>query len=175
MTSTILALCVTAALGLAGALAVVPAVFGGHTLTVLSASMSPAIPVSSVVVVLAVRPESVSVGEVVTYATTNPVSGANELVTHRVTGIGEVGAEPVFTTKGDANRVTDDRAVDASQLRGRVWYHVPWVGIMRDSVFTRTGAMYAAAAALLIVGLGLLRGIGRSASVARDRTERPGE
>lgn len=171
VTSTVVGLCVAAALGIAGALAVVPAVSSARTLTVLSGSMSPSIPIGSVVVVRPVDPKSVSVGDVVTYATTNPLSGANELVTHRVAAVGNGRAEPAFITKGDANRVADDRVVDASQLRGRVWYHVPWAGSIRDAVFTRTGAMYGTAAALLLVGLVLLRGIGRSVTADTEREE----
>lgn len=175
VTATVVGLVAAAALGLAGALAVVPAVSGAHTLTVLSGSMSPSIPVGSMVVVRQVDPRSVAVGDVVTYATTDPVSGVGELVTHRVAAIDKTQPEPVFITKGDANRIADDRPFDASQLRGRVWYHLPWVGSLRDAVFTRTGAMYTAAAALLVVGLGLLRGIGRSASATSPRSDRRGE
>lgn len=172
VTSTVVGLCVTATVGLAGALAVVPAVAGGHTLTVLSGSMEPAIGVGSVVVVLPVDARDVSVGEIVTYASTDPVTGNDTLVTHRVTGIERIDGQPVFTTGGDANAVADARPVAAEQLRGRVWYHLPWVGTVRDAVFTKTGAMYAVSGVLLIIGLRLLYAVGRSASAETPARER---
>jgi signal peptidase len=164
--SVVVGLFAVAAVCLAGALAVFPAVTGGHTLTVLSGSMAPAISTGSVVVTIPVRAGDVAVGDIVTYSITDPATGQDTLVTHRVVGIDRIGGAPVFTTKGDANGIADASLVTGEQLRGKVAYDVPLVGTVRDAVFTESGAMYAAAAAMLILGLSLLRGIGRSASAA---------
>lgn len=166
LASAVVGVFVVAAIGLAGALAVLPALAGGHTMTVLSGSMSPAITTGSVVVTVPVRADDVAVGDVVSYAMTDPVTNVQTTITHRVVAVDEVGGGPVFTTKGDANAIADAALVTPGQLRGKVWYDVPLVGAVRDAVFTKAGAMYAAAGVLLIVGLGLLRGIGRSASAA---------
>lgn len=171
--SVVVGVCVSAAVGIVFALTVVPAVAGGHTLTVLSGSMAPAIQTGAVLVVLPVSIEDVSVGEIVTYAGTDPLTGAGTLVTHRVVQTSTVGGEPLLTTKGDANDISDVTRVGADELRGRVWYQVPLAGTVRDAVFSKSGLMYGTAAGLLLLGFGLLRGIGRSASVARE-TERAG-
>ncbi|MGH3435983.1 MAG: signal peptidase I [Sciscionella sp.] len=146
---------VVAAVALALALTLVPAIAGGRTLTVLTGSMRPAIPAGSVVVVRPVAPESLVVGDVITYATIDPVSGHDELVTHRVAELRPGG---VFITKGDANRVPDSRPVAASQVRGKVWYHIPIVGELRGDLVSPAGAAYAGAALLLAFGWFVLRG-----------------
>ncbi|HLI56046.1 MAG TPA: signal peptidase I [Actinomycetota bacterium] len=75
-----------------------------RTLTVLSGSMAPGIPVGSLVIDTPERPDQIRVGQVLTYQI--PV-GDHRVETHRVIRVLHGGANPVFQTKGDANRTPD--------------------------------------------------------------------
>lgn len=104
----------------------VPRVAGATPYTVLTGSMSPAYPAGTLVVVRPVALEDVRVGDVVTYQLR---SGEPAVATHRVVGVGWTAeGEKVLTTRGDANSVADAEPVREVQLRGEVWYSVPWVG-----------------------------------------------
>lgn len=161
-----------AVVALALALTVVPAVAGGHTLTVLSGSMVPALPVGSVVVDRPQPADSLRVGDIVTYSTTAPTSGKAELVTHRIVAIDTSHGSPVFTTRGDANNVADARPVAADQVRGKVWYHVPYIGTARNVLLTKGTALIAGAAVLFIAGIWILRRVWRPKSTAANTGER---
>jgi signal peptidase I len=104
---------------------VVPRVTGATPYTVLTGSMTPELGVGTLVVVRPVDPEDVRIGTVLTYQLH---SGRPEVVTHRVIGTrrGDDGRE--FVTQGDANLVPDAEPVLEDQVRGEVWYALPWVG-----------------------------------------------
>jgi len=119
-----LALVVASAALVAGV--VVPTFAGATPYTVLTGSMTPALKPGTLIVVRPVDAEQVSVGDVVTYQIR---SGEPEVVTHRVVAVAVNGnGQRVFRTRGDANSVADERWVRPVQLRGKVWYSVPFVG-----------------------------------------------
>ncbi|MBC8091842.1 MAG: signal peptidase I, partial [Pseudonocardia sp.] len=113
--SALLLLVVLLALLLALAVAVVPAAVGGSTLTVLSGSMEPTLPVGSVVVVRPRPPAEIGTGDVITFLARDPGSDATRVVTHRVV---EVLPGPEFRTRGDANPDPDPGLVAAAGGRG---------------------------------------------------------
>ena len=85
------------------------------------------------------------------------------MVTHRVVQIIEPnlpGGEPSFVTKGDANAVPDEKPVKPVQIRGAVWYTVPWIGWVNNLV---NGDMRAVVIPLVAIALfgyaGYLRGL----------------
>lgn len=105
---------------------VVPRLAGATPYTVTTGSMDPALEVGSLVIVRPVDAELVGVGDVITYQLR---SGEPAVATHRVVGLGTTTAgQRVFVTQGDANRVADERPVRAVQVRGTLWYEVPWLG-----------------------------------------------
>lgn len=97
-----------------------------RTLTVLSGSMKPGIPVGSVVIDTPEKPPDIRVGQIVTYQI--PVLD-HHVVSHRVVKIVSGGPRPVFQTKGDANGAPDPwtAQTDGSGL-WRVRAVVPWAG-----------------------------------------------
>ncbi len=103
---------------------IVPRLTGATPYTVLSGSMEPRYPVGTLLVV---RPsDDVALGDVVTYQLE---SGKPEVVSHRVVGVGFTrDGEPAYTTQGDANAEPDRAAVRPVQIRGELWYAVPWLG-----------------------------------------------
>lgn len=136
---------------------VVPRLAGATPYTVLTGSMAPAYPAGTLVVVRPVDAADVRIGDVVTYQLR---SGEPAVATHRVVGVGwSATGERLLTTRGDANPVSDADPVRAVQLRGEVWYSVPWVGRLnvllspdqhRLLVWVAAGALFLYAGAVLL-------------------------
>ncbi|MEE6274180.1 signal peptidase I [Georgenia sp. MJ206] len=128
------------------ALAVVPRVLGGATLTVSSGSMEPLYSAGDAVVVVPVAAAEIHVGDVVAF---QPVSEDPTLITHRVvaTVLGGEGSTQ-FVTRGDAN-AADDAPIVAEQVMGRALYHVPAVGRLGTWVGDNAGGFVAATAMAL--------------------------
>src|SRR4051812_26579357 len=103
-------------------LLVLPRATHGVALTVLTGSMTPLIPVGSVVVDRPVDPGTLHIGDIATYQKT---PGKAEYITHRIIAIDPSKTPTLFTFKGDANRGPDVQPVPATAIRGKVWFHVP--------------------------------------------------
>jgi signal peptidase len=160
--------------GALAVLTVVPRAVGGAALTVLTGSMTPEIPVGSVVVVQPVDPGTLQVGDVVTYQKT---PGADDYVTHRITDVHD-DTEPVtLTTKGDANRGADVDPVPVTAVRGKVILTVPHLGTVRNALDVRgTGSLLLVLGLLGYAGLQLVAAVRerhRGAST-RERSTGPG-
>jgi signal peptidase len=99
-----------------------------RTLTVLSGSMQPGIPVGAVVAVTPERPSQLRVGQVVTYRI--PVED-HRVVTHRVVRVVHGGDRPVFQTRGDANNAPDQWLAEINgDTVWRVRQVVPHLGLV---------------------------------------------
>ncbi len=138
---------------LALAVAVVPALGGATPLTVLSGSMEPALPVGSTVIVQPRPAAEIAVGDVITYTDRTTESDETRIVTHRVVGI-EPG--PAFRTMGDANDAPDPGLVQAADVRGVQWYSVPYVGLLRERLFTSPGVFFVFGFLMLVLAAHLL-------------------
>ncbi len=154
-------------LALALAVAVVPALAGARPLTVLSGSMEPALPVGSTVVVRSEPVEGIAVGDVVTFTDREEGGGETRVVTHRVI---EVRPGPEFVTMGDANNAPDQGVVLAADVLGVQWYHVPYVGLLRERLLAPPGVFFGLGAVLMGVAVHLL--VPRTRSVPRPRRSR---
>lgn len=110
-----------------GALAIaVPALTGSTALTVLTSSMEPHLPPGTMVVVRPTDAADVEPGMVLTYQLR---SGEPTLITHRVTQVlAGADGERRFITQGDNNATADADQVREVQVRGTVWYAIPWLG-----------------------------------------------
>lgn len=117
-------------------LVVLPRAVHGTSLTVLTGSMSPDIPVGSVVIDRPVDPGTLHVGDIATY---QKAPGVPVYITHRIVKIDASKTPTMFTFKGDANRGPDMAPVPASAIRGKVWIHVPHLGSIRDAIHTKGG------------------------------------
>ena len=115
---------------------VLPRATHGSALTVLTGSMTPAIPVGSVVVVRPVDPRTLQPGDIATYQVEE---GEETFITHRVLKVHNEGEGLSFTFKGDANRGADIEPVPAGAVRGQVWFHVPYLGGIRDALHGKGG------------------------------------
>ncbi|MFV2145919.1 signal peptidase I [Isoptericola sp. G70] len=134
---------------LAAVVIVVPKMVGGVPLTILSGSMEPNLPAGSLAVVRPVDTDHIRLGDIVTYL---PNPGDPTAITHRVTSIDHhQDGTRSFTLQGDAN-ATPDAPVRDLQVRGRVWYAVPWLGQVNSVVNgeQRTLAVFVVAGALFV-------------------------
>lgn len=111
---------------LAFAAIIIPAITGAQTYTVLTRSMEPAYPPGTYLVVRPTPTDELKLGDVITYQLK---SGRPEVVTHRITEVAASGdGERRFTTKGDNNAVADPEQVKPVQIRGSLWYAIPYLG-----------------------------------------------
>lgn len=111
---------------------VVPLSAGATPMTVLTTSMVPTYPPGTLVIVKPTPVDDIRVGDALTYQLE---SGRPEVVTHRVVSIiASSNGERSFVTKGDNNAVEDTPAVREVQVRGTVWYSVPWIGYLNNLV-----------------------------------------
>lgn len=110
----------------------------GHRIYIVtSGSMEPAIPVGSLVII---RPQpDYAVGDVVNFAQSGR---SNVTVTHRIADIknGEMAVE--YVTKGDANEDPDSELVPATDVLGKLWVTIPYLGYVAQFAKTKFGLMF---------------------------------
>lgn len=98
-------------------------------------SMSPTIPLGSVIAVRTVPAVEIGPGDVVTLRTATGV-----IVTHRVVSVANTTDGSLqLTTRGDANAFADLPAWPATALVGRVDFWVPYAGYVLALVSTTSG------------------------------------
>jgi signal peptidase len=102
--------------------------------TVLTGSMTPNYPAGTLVIVKPTDVQQIKIGDVVTYQV---ASNQPAVITHRVIQI----VEPTtpngtvsFILKGDANSLPDAKPVKPVQVRGVVWYAVPYLGWVNNVI-----------------------------------------
>src|SRR3990170_4454672 len=132
--------------------------FGYKVMTVQSFSMEPALERGDLIVSRPVSIDDVKQGQVVLF---REGQRTRLLVAHRVAGFvnvttnihdSQTGEDTVqksrlLQTKGDANPAVDAQAVAASDLRGRLWFTIPKVGLILDRIPLQTVLFGIAAAA----------------------------
>ncbi|TXK17772.1 signal peptidase I [Homoserinibacter sp. GY 40078] len=131
---------------------VVPAATGSTPYTILTSSMEPNMPAGTLIVVKPTDVDDIQMGDVITYQLN---SGQSEVVTHRVIAIqGEnlTDGERHFITQGDANSAPDENPVREVQVRGTVWYSVPWIGWVNNLVNGDMRAVVIPIVAVLLFG-----------------------
>lgn len=147
---------------------IVPAVAGATPMTVLTGSMSPAYPPGTLIIVKPVEARDIRIGDAVTYQIE---SDKPAVVTHRVVAI-TTGSDGriLFTTQGDANSAPDAQRVIPEQIRGTVWYGIPYLGYVNTAV---NGEARGWLIPLIAGGLFLYAGyLAASGIAARVRTQR---
>lgn len=112
----------------------VPSVFGFSNMNVLTGSMRPVLEPGDMIIVKAVVPEEVRVGDIATYRIDR-----SKFVTHRVIEVFSSNGEKYFRTKGDANNVADDNLVSRDQLVGKMALRIPYGGYVANFLKTPYG------------------------------------
>lgn len=122
---------------------------GLQVYTVISGSMEPTYSVGDLLYVKSVDPDSVKVGDPITF-----VLNQNKVVaTHRVVEIDEVNRK--FQTKGDTNN-TLDPAVSFDNLIGIPRFSIPLLGYVSDYIANPPGMYVAIAFVVVLLAIAFL-------------------
>lgn len=133
----------------------VPSIGGITPMIVLTDSMDPEIKSGDLIFTKAVDPESVAVGDIITFF--DPDGNGTSTVTHRVVEVlREDGLQ--FRTKGDANNTEDRTPVPAENLIGVYRMRLPGLGQAAMFMQTTPGLLVCVVVPLvLLIGIDLLR------------------
>ncbi|WP_332761781.1 signal peptidase I [Pseudarthrobacter sp.] len=147
-------------------LIVVPRATGSQTYTVLTNSMAPAFPPGTFLVMRPVDYDELKYGDVVTF---QMYSGRPDVETHRIVGFAATQeGEKTLITKGDNNGVNDAEPVREPQVKGKLFYAVPYVGYAANRLGNADRSLWVTLGATGLIGYGALlvvkgiRGRGRS-------------
>ncbi len=148
---------------------VVPRLAGATPYTVLTGSMQPTYPPGTLVVMKPVPIEEIGTGDVITY---QRQSGKSTVVTHRVVAVGtRTDGQQFFTTQGDANNTVDAEPVRPVQVKGRLWYAVPYLGHVNSALTGRQRQTAVIGVSTILIGYAAFMFVGS----IRDRRRRPVE
>lgn len=156
-------------------LILVPLATGSQTYSVLTSSMAPHYAPGTFLVVKPQNPATLQVGDVITYQLE---SGRPDVITHRIITVtaGQDG-ERMFITQGDNNAVADPEPVREIQVRGKLFYAVPYVGFAANALGQTDRGPIITILAFGLIGYGaysMTRGIARDRKNARN-VEAPAE
>lgn len=121
-------------LALLAGILIIPKLMGYEEMAVLTGSMEPEYPVGSLIYVKEKDPETLQVGDVITYR----LSG-DTVVTHRIVEI-DTEAQTV-TTKGDANESNDGQPVAFDSVVGKAEFKIPYLGFISMNIKTPKGIL----------------------------------
>lgn len=149
----------------------VPSLGNYSFMRTLTGSMEPAIPVHSFIVTEAVDPESLQVGDIITFRSTeSKLEGA--LNTHRITSVYEESGQLMFHTKGDANAVEDSEPVSSINVVGKVVFISAALGTV-VSLFSNPLVFFpfVVVPLVLLLGFELVKLVKSTKEVARAEDE----
>ena len=165
------ALCLAALAALA--LVVVPMLTGSQTYSVLTSSMAPKYAPGTFLVVKPTPFDELGVGDIITYQIE---SGSPAVITHRITAVGaEQSGETVFTTKGDNNDVEDELPVREIQVKGKLFYAVPFVGFIANGLGNSDRGAIAQWGAVALMGYGVVTLVRGALTKKRNEDSAPRE
>ena len=162
ITSTVLVvLVVLCALFLVGS-----RLLGYRVFTVLSGSMEPVYSAGDLIYVKEVDPDTVQVGDVITFVMNERLTVA----THKVIEIkeGEDGIR-YFRTKGEANEHPDADPVHENNLIGVPQFSIPWLGYVSQFVQNPPGVYITLAAGVVLIVLVFLPDLLRKAEQSEKK------
>lgn len=144
----------------------IPRVGGATPYTILTSSMEPLNPPGTLMVMKPTAMDNIRVGDVITYQLK---SGEPTVVTHRVVQVEQtLNGQTRFITKGDNNMINDAEPVMPVQVRGKLWYRVPFLG----RVNTMLSGNQRQTATVIVAGSLFLYAGYMFAGSLRDRTRR---
>jgi signal peptidase I len=107
--------------------------FGWNVDEVISGSMSPTIPVGSLVIYTPMKTGRVIIGDIIVFK----IDPDANMICHRAVGFNA--SELTYTTKGDANDSVDPFVVPAANVKGIITFHMPKIGYLIKFLHTLPG------------------------------------
>lgn len=157
------------ALFAAAVLIVVPFATGSHTYTVLTNSMAPKFPPGTFMVMKPAAFDTLQYGDVITFQL---YSGRPDVETHRIVGFGATqDGEKTIITRGDNNGANDPEPVRAMQVKGKLFYAVPYVGFAANALGNADRDTWTTLAAAGLIGYGAIMVFTSVRKNRRTRTE----
>jgi signal peptidase len=136
------------------ALILVPRFTGSQTYTVLTNSMAPKYPPGTFLVVKPAAFGELKSGDIVTFQLE---SGKPAVETHRIVGFGtSQTGEKTLITRGDNNDINDPNPVREPQVRGKLFYAVPYAGFVANALGNSDRGLWASVGAAALIGYGAL-------------------
>lgn len=136
------------------ALAIVPQATGYRTYTASTNSMAPKYPAGTFLAVKPVAFSELRSGDIVTF---QPNPERPQVETQRIVGFGITQAgEKTLITRGDNNGVTSPTPVHAPQVKGRLFYAVPYAGYLAGALGNADRGLWTTVAAAGLTGFGAL-------------------
>lgn len=156
------------------AVLILPVVFGYQEMAVLTGSMEPTVPVGSLIYIKQAPPDTLQVGDVVTYR----LEG-DTMVTHRVVQVNA--QQQSLVTQGDAND-SPDGEIAFERVVGKMAFSLPYLGYLSINIRTKNGIIAVCGVLILIILLTFLPEIfapepkqGRGTAAKRAEREPPAE
>lgn len=113
-----------------------PPLYGAYV--IVSGSMEPIIKVNDAIIIKRTDAVDISVGDVVTYKSVDPMF-PNIMITHRVIDIFEENGVTKYITKGDNNATRDISPITSDQIYGKVIMRIPKIGYLQYFLATSYG------------------------------------
>ncbi|UUL77478.1 signal peptidase I [Pseudarthrobacter sp. Fe7] len=149
-------------------LIVVPVVSGSQTYTVLTKSMAQHYPPGTFMVMKPAPFDELKYGDVITFQL---YSGRPDVETHRIVGFGSTQqGEKTLITKGDNNGANDPEPIRAIQVKGKLFYAVPYVGFVANFLGNSNRETWTVIAAVALIGHGAVT-VYRSVRKTRKRDD----
>ena len=120
---------------------------GMQVFNVISGSMAPTYDVGDLLYVKTVDPDSVKVGDVITFVLNEDLVVA----THRVVAVDSENRQ--FTTKGDANNTEDASPVHFNNLIGVPVFSIPMLGYVAAAIQSPPGMYIAIGFVVVLLGV----------------------
>ncbi|MGN7257177.1 signal peptidase I [Arthrobacter sp. SAFR-023] len=133
-------------------LIVIPLATGSQTYTILTKSMVQKFPPGTFMVMKPAPFDELKYGDVITFQL---YSGRPDVETHRIVGFGATQqGEKTLITKGDNNGANDPEPVRAIQVKGKLFYAVPYVGYVANALGNSDRGTWTIVAAVGLIGYG---------------------
>ena len=145
----------------------IPRIAGATPYTVLTGSMQPHYPPGTLVVIKPINTDALQTGDVATYQI---ASGDPTVATHRIVAVGvTLDGGRVFTFQGDANNAPDPEPVLPVQIKGKLWYSVPYLGYLNNALNGGQRQIAVWIVSTLLIGYAAFMFVG----AIRDRRRKP--
>ena len=98
--------------------------FNYETFIIVSESMEPNINVGDIIIINKNSTDDIQEDDIITF------EKKGEYITHRVKEIKEQYGNKKYITKGDNNNIEDVEEVDFSEIKGKVIFKIPYIGLI---------------------------------------------